>query len=216
MGITDIFRQQQDPYGPPTDQQVQDQIKQQYQDPLAAAQLSRAYDALGQDATGVAMITVENQKMIDQFKARMRGYIVKPTVNMETGEPGKPELVKFGEPVMSEEGINYLVGMMEMALTKSIMLSHIPIKNDKWILKNCQIFWRQVAVQIGLNSNDWRVDRKRRNTIAWELANLLYFNIMRAYDDGERRKLYPGQRNITTTMINPSTMQPEKRSMMSF
>lgn len=209
---------EQNAYPPlPTDEQVQQSVNQQYMDPLAAAQLTRATDQNQfSDSTGVANITLDTNKDIEEFKTRLRGYYMKPRVNLETGEELEPERVKFGDPVMNEEGINHLVGLLKFVLNKNTTLSNTLVSKEKEVEKICGSFMRTIALQIGINSEDWKVDRKRRDSLPEELALTLKWNIMRSYDDGERRKLYPGQRNITTTMINPSTMQPEKRSMISF
>ena len=124
---------------PPTDREVAQQVQQQYIDPLAQAQLARAngaFDPSG-DSTGVAMITVENRRMIDEFRARLRGYTIVRRINVDTGEEQEPEIKKFGEPVMNEEGVNHLVGLYEFTISKSIMLSNIPIKGTK-ISKNAK------------------------------------------------------------------------------
>lgn len=195
----------------PPPQQI---IGEQYMDPLAAAQLSRAYE-VDNGAVGVAMITVDNKRIIDEFKNRLQGYTLRPRINVETGEVNGYDKDRFGDPVMNEEGINHLCGLFEFTLNKAIMLSNIPTKDEKWIKNNCRVFWRTIALQLAVNAEKWNVDRSRRDSIPYEMANQLYFTIMRAYDDGERRKLYPGQRNITTTMINPAATQ-EKRPIIGF
>ena len=203
MPIVDVTPQQPMPEQPQT------------MDPMMAAQLTRMYEA-DAGAVGVAQITVDNKKLVEEFKARMRGYIIRRKFNMDTGQEEGNELVKFGEPVMNEEGINHVCGLLESFLSKNIMLSNIPLKDHKQILIFCRVFYRTIAAQIAFNSELWRVDRSRRDTIPSELSTMLYTNFMRAYDDGERRKLYPGQKNITTTMINPAQLQPERRSLINF
>ena len=186
-----------------------------YLDPMQAAQMTRGFDS-DPSSVGIAQITVDNKRMIDEFRARLRGYRVVHRVNPETGEEAPPESVKFGEPVLNEDGINHLCGILESALSKNIMLSNIPIKDEKWIKKVCAVFMRTIALQIGINSEKWRVDRTRRDFIPMEMTLLLHANYMRAYDDGERRKLYPGQKHVTTTMINPALSQPERRPILGF
>lgn len=186
-----------------------------YLDPMAAAQLSRSWE---QDASavGVAHITVDNRRIIDEFKSRLRGYIIQRQFDSDTGEELAPKMIKNGSPVMNEEGVNHLCGILEASLSKSIMLSNIPTKDAKWIPKVCSVFWRTAALQIAINSEEWNVDRSRRDYIPMELSILLHSNFMRSFEDGERKKLYPGQKHVTTTMINPASMQPERRSFINF
>lgn len=198
-------------------QYVQPDYSQQYMDPLAAAQLSNSYDRMGiSDSVGVANITVDNHKIIEEFKSRLQGYTLKRRFNLETGQEMEPEKIIFTAPVMNDEGVNHLCGLMEVALAKNIMLSNIPEKDHLHIKQIAKIFWRTAALQIAINSERWKVDRTRRDSIPLEMSLTLYTNLMRAYDDGERRKLYPGQKNITTTMINPAQMQPERKPFIHF
>lgn len=196
---------------PPTPQQpVYEQL-----DPLAAAQLSRNWEQ-DPSAVGVAQITVDNRRIIEEFKARLRGYIVERRFDFSTGMELEPQVKKFGLPLMNEEGINHLCGILESALSKNIMLSNIPTKDERWIKQVCRTFWRTIALQIAVNSQHWQVDRSRRDILPMEMSLLLHANYMRAFEDGERRKLYPGQKHVTTTMINPAQLQPEKRQLISF
>lgn len=184
-------------------------------DPMAAAQLSRQWET-DPSAVGVAQITVDNRRIIEEFKARLRGYFIQRQFDENTGEELEPKKILLGSPVMNEEGVSHLVGLLEASLSKSIMLSNIPTKSEKWIEKVCSVFWRTAALQIAINSEGWSVDRSRRDYIPMELSLLLKSNYMRSFEDGERKKLYPGQKHISTTMYNPATMQPERRSFINF
>lgn len=183
-------------------------------DPLAAAQIySRLED---NSSVGIANITVDNRRIIEEFRERLRGYRIKKKINYETGEIIGVENEKFGEPMMSEDGINHLCGLLESALSKNIMLSNIPLSDKRSIIKMTQVFYRTIALQIAVNSEKWCVDRSRRDSIPLEISILFYSNLMRAFDDGERRKLYPTQKNLTSMNINPAQLQQQNKPLISF
>lgn len=196
-------------------QVIQDAQALPSMDPLSAAQINRTWDS-NDNYFGIANLTVDNKRNVEEFRARLRGYSIKRRYDSNTGVELEAKLDKYGEPMMNDEGINHLCGILESFMSKGIMLSNIPEKMFNQIDKWCRVFMRTVAVQLAVNSEKWSVDRSRRDSIPSEMTLLLKMNMLRAYEDGERKKIYPGQKNITTNMLSGIAQSPPQNKMSRF
>lgn len=167
------------------------------------------------EMVGLAGVTIDNKEIVEEFRAKLRGYKLKKTYDPRTGEE-KTEPEKFGEPFCNDDGINELSGDLAIYTSKIWILSNIP-KNESNMIKNI-IFTiaLDTSFKIAMNTRKWNVDKTRRSTILDLFVFTIYSNIMRGYDDGERTKLYPTQRHMTSTSIMPGMMQPEKKSIFGF
>ena len=188
--------------------------EQQY-DPLAISEMHRRLENEQSGFVGIATLTLDNTRTIDEFRARLQGKVLKRRVNLETGEEMQPIEEKRGEPLMNNEGINHLVGALEFCLSRNITLSNIPKEREKMIRTLSETYARTMALQIALNSSKWSVDRNRRDNLPLEIEIMIYSNLMRAYDNGERRQIYPTNKHLVYGP-NPNNQLPEKKPLLGF
>lgn len=166
-----------------------------------------------EEMAGLSRVTLDNDSAIDDFASKLRGFRVRYDIDMQTGLPQK-RVERFGKPFCNESGVNELIGDLRMYMNKAIMLSNIPKSERDMIDKWCLVVAIDTMEKIAMNTEAWSVDRSKRSTILDLFMGAIWFNMMRAYEDGERRKLYPGEKNINMNSTLPHMMPPQKRSVL--
>lgn len=158
----------------------------------------------------LAQKTLDNQETIEQFRNGLKGYRKRKDFDIVTGKE-VITIEKFGEPVMNENGINELCRDLEMYLSKPFILSNFPEKDKPRIDKMMTSIWRRVASKLIVNATRYELDKTRRPSITMQMVFIIYANIMRSYEDGERPRLYGTQKQVIhqSSYTNP-TMQPKK------
>lgn len=195
MDLFNLFHRQ------PTEQELMQQAAQvQSQSPLdamSAAQLGKMWNNDENYSFGIANLTLDNRRAVEEFRAKLRGYEIVRRVDKDGNELA-PEKKMFGDPMMNENGVSHLCGLLESAMSKNIILSNIPKERERQVNVFCRVFGRTIIAQIAFNSERWQIDNSRRDSIPVEMSLMLWSSLMRGYDDGERRKLYPTQKNVST------------------
>lgn len=166
-----------------------------------------------QELNGLVSITIDNSEILEDFTTKLRGYRIKKEFDLKTGTV-KPKLIKVGRPFCSDDGINEMAGDLQMYLSKGFMLTNIP-KNERIVINKMMIIiGHEVSAKLLMNVEEWQVDRTRMSTITTSFITIVWANFMRGFEDGERTKLYPTQKNISMTSTLPHLQQPQKRNIM--
>jgi hypothetical protein len=162
---------------------------------------------------GLANVTLDNNENIEEFASKLRGYriIVEPDLN--TGRPVQ-RIQRYGKPFCNDDGINELVGDLRVYLSKGWMLSNIPKADRSFINNMCMVVAIEIGEKMAMNVEKWAIDRTRMSTVSSLFVFTVFSNVMRSYEDGERTKLYPTQKNINMTSMLPH-MQQQKKDIMS-
>jgi hypothetical protein len=162
---------------------------------------------------GLAHVTLENEQIIEEFANKLRGYRIKYELDPKTASPIK-KIERFGKPFCNDDGINELVGDLRMYTSKAFMLSNIPTKDKDRIKKWCLVIAIGMTDKIKVNTSRWSVDTTRRSTVMDIFMSIVEFNMLRSFEDGERTKLYPTQKNINMSSSLPHMMPQQKRSVL--
>lgn len=164
----------------------------------------------------IAQYTTDNEEVIQKFRAGLQGYKLEFNYNIETGKKEK-EIVKFGERALNDEGVNELCRDLELYLSKPFILSNFPESDKTRIDVIMKVIWKTTSSKLIVNAQKYDLDKSRRPSIVREMVFIIYSNIMRSYEDGERPKLYGTQKQVMHTSINQpfNNMQP-KRGIFGF
>ena len=166
-----------------------------------------------EEMVGLANVTLDNDPVIEEFANKLRGYRIRYDIDPNTAMPVK-KIERFGRPFCNDDGINELIGDLRMYMNKAIMLSNIPNKDKDMISNWCLIIAIDTEEKIAMNSEKWSVDKTKRSTILDLFVMSVWFNMMRSYEDGERTKLYPTQKNISMSSSLPHMMPQQKKSVL--
>lgn len=165
-----------------------------------------------EEMVGLANVTLDNDPVIEEFANKLRGYKIRYDIDPYNAMPVK-KIERFGRPFCNNDGINELVGDLRMHMNKAVMLSNVPKADKKMIEYWCLIIAIDTLEKIAMNSERWCVDRTKRSTILDLFMSAVWFNMMRSFEDGERTKLYPTQKNISMNSTLPH-MMPQKKSVL--
>lgn len=164
------------------------------------------------EMTGIANITVDNSEIIEDFAAQLRGYKIKHEIDPLTGKI-VPRKMKLGKPFCNDEGVNELVGVLAMMMSKSWMLTNIPKRDRGFIDRLMLINGIELSEKMVKNVERWQMDRTRMSSISTQIISTAFGNIMRGFEDGERTKIYPTQKNVNMTSNLPHMNPAPKRSL---
>lgn len=165
-----------------------------------------------EEMVGLANVTLDNDPVIEEFANKLRGYRIRYDINPVTALPVKT-VERFGRPFCNDDGINELIGDLRMHMNKATMLSNVPTKEKDMIGTWCLVIAIDTMEKIAMNSERWSIDRTKRSTILDIFISAVWFNMMRSFEDGERTKLYPTQKNISMSSTMPH-MMPQKKSVL--
>lgn len=183
-----------------------------YNDPLSMSnpQISSFRD--NEDMVGLASITLDNEDVIEKFRAKLRGFNIKKKYNPKT-QSEEEEIVRFGKPFCNDDGINEITGDLELLCSKIITLGNVPKNKEDMIPKLIKNISWSVSTKIVMNNEKWNVDRSRRSTVMDLFRTIAWTNMMRGYEDGERIKMYKSQRQTINTNLQGMVPQQEKKSL---
>jgi hypothetical protein len=158
---------------------------------------------------GLANVTLDNNENVEEFASKLRGYRIAYDINVQTGMPEK-KITRFGRPFCNDDGVNELVGDLRVYLSKGWMLSNIP-KADRHMINNmCHVIAIEIEEKMAMNVENWALDRTRMSTVSSLFVFTIWGNVMRSFEDGERSKLYPTQKNINMNSTMGQMVQPKK------
>lgn len=149
----------------------------------------------GQGNAQIAQFAIENDQIIEDIKEELRGYRVNKRFNIETKKE-ETEKVKFGEPIMNDTGINETCRILRLFLSKPFLLSNFPKEDRPRIDRMMMILWKKLAAKYAICADQYELDRSRRSDIAFSIVSVVYMNIMRSYEDGERPRMYGSHKTV--------------------
>jgi len=161
---------------------------------------------------GLAAITLDNDQIIEDFASQLRGYIKRAYPDAKTGEI-KYEIVKTGEPFCNDKGVNELRSQLAMRLSKVWILTNIPKKEYDFIYRMMIVTGSEIADMFVMNAYNWEIDFTRASSVTTQFTGIVYANLLRGSEGGEREKLY--SKNIQMTSTMPHMMPPKKESAFS-
>lgn len=181
----------------------------------AAMQMLNAPQSQGN--AQIAQFSVENDEIIETIKVELQGYRI--VRNYDFGS--KQETIKkelFGEPVMNDMGINETCRTLRMFLSKPFVLSNFPKEDRGRIDTMMKILWKKLASNYATMGSQYQLDKSRRSGLAFSIVSMVYMNVMRSYEDGERPRMYGSHKTLQSIQSygNPAGQQPQKKFMGIF
>lgn len=170
----------------------------------------------GQGNAQIAQFAIDNDEIIDTIKSELEGYRIVKKYDMDSKQM-KDERETFGEPIMNEKGINETCRILRMFLSKPFLLSNFPKEDRKRIDTMMQILWKKLAGKYAVMAESYGLDRSRRSDLAFSITMMVYMNIMRSYEDGERPRMYGSHKTVQSIQQTSSAFQqPQKKFLGIF
>lgn len=157
---------------------------------------------------GMAEFTTNNEEPIEKFKEGLRGYRQTKEYDLQTGQT-RVVIHQFGEPAMNDQGVNELGRDLDMYLSKPFILSNVPKEDKKRIDAMMKIIWKRISSKLVVNAKRYQLDKSRRPSIVAEMVTMIYLNMLRSYNDGERPLMYGAHKTLQTISThNQNAGQP--------
>lgn len=151
---------------------------------------------------------------IEEFKSQLRGYRV---VEIEVRGEIKKVKQEIGKPAMTDDGINYCVGIMRLYSSKTFTLTNYSGKEGegiKIIKKISYIESVKIAATLMANRHGWQIDPVKRSTISNHLSDYLFSSMCRSLDMQTAAKYWNTQKGITHINQQLSGVEDKKRSLL--
>jgi hypothetical protein len=182
--------------------------------PMESAQSMALMRQADNPSFELGQLALDPNEDIEQFKSFLRGYVIQQAED----EKGNPTLKKIvtGAPLMNEKGVEAIAGSMRVYGGKNFVLTNYTSGNSSQggkidqAIKDIRkrVLWAgiKMSVALGINRIEWGRDSSARLVIINMYTDVLEATLLRSLDDGERRKYYNTQKQITHTnqqqMIN--------------
>jgi hypothetical protein len=162
-------------------------------------------------ASVIAEVQPFIDKLIETIKSELQGKRLEKSFDMDKKKDVVKE-VTFGEPIMNDKGINETCRILRMFLSKPFLLSNFPKEDRPRIDMMMIILWKKLAGKYAVQAQEYALDRSRRSDIAFSIVSMVYMNIMRSYEDGERPRMYGSHKTVQSIQQNSngSMQQPKK------
>lgn len=203
--------------GKKEEQPMIDPALQYQQQGLDPAMMQLLNQSGGQGSAQIAQFAIDNDDIIETIKEELRGFRVVKKYNLETKqEESVPQT--FGTPVMNDEGINETCRILRMFLSKPFLLSNFPNEDRDRIDMMMKILWKKLASKYAIMADKYSLDRTRRSDLAFSITMMVYMNIMRSFEDGERPRMYGSHKTIQSIQQSgPSaSAAPQKKFLGMF
>lgn len=184
----------------------------QYSQGIDPAMMSLLNAPQGQGQAQIAQFAIDNDDIIETIKHELSGKRTVRKYNMDTKKE-EIEVETFGTPIMNDKGINETCRILRMFLSKPFLLSNFPKEDRPRIDRMMVILWKKLASKYATMVDDYEIDRNRRSDIAFSIVSMVYMNIMRSYEDGERPRMYGSHKTIQSIQQNTTgnvSAQPKK------
>lgn len=149
----------------------------------------------GQANAQIAQFAIENDDIVEQIKQELRGYRYEKTYD-PIKKIEKLEVIKFGDPIMNDLGINETCRILRMFLSKPFLLSNFPESDRGRIDMMMKILWKKLASKYAILGEKYALDKTRRSDLAFSIVMIVYMNIMRSFEDGERPRMYGSHKTL--------------------
>lgn len=141
--------------------------------------------------------------VLDEIKFYLKQY------DKDNGGKWKP-IFKDVTPLMSDEGINDLMGTLRGYVNKNLVLSNL---NDKQIVEVMCDVCKTLRVFLVCKHKQYRIEKKNFDNIYHTIENHIYIFLLRALNNGERRHL---RETHQFSEIKQSVEQREKKKFGVF
>jgi hypothetical protein len=145
----------------------------------------------------IAEFATSNDDIIEYIKEELRGYRIIRKYNMETKQEENTRQ-PFGVSVMNDEGINEVCRILRMFLSKPFLLSNFEKEDRYRIDMMMMILWKKLAAKFATCADKYELDRSKRSDLAFSIVSIVYMNVMRSYEDGERPRMYGSHKTINS------------------
>lgn len=144
----------------------------------------------------LANVTLNTDELLAEFERLLRGQIW-------DGQKGAYILVH--KPIANDDGVNALMKMLRFKVHKLIPLSNLPSEKD--IENSAKKFHKEVINILWANSRKYDIDDFDLSLTVNYITSLYFYQLMRAFKDGERQLL------ATTTQRHEHVIdRPENKS----
>lgn len=143
----------------------------------------------------LAMLTIQNQDLLDSLELFMSGMELRNVFNNKTGE-NETKAVKVSAPVVNKAGRSSIINFVRMHIHRNTILSSAREENEiKMLLTETHI---TITKEILNNSAKelYDVDLKKVEALAWAIMNAIRSAMNRGYNRGEGELLYGGRKEI--------------------
>ena len=147
--------------------------------------------------TGVYEKVIDNNELLDELMHTLRGQFVDNLTNT---------IVNQGEPIVSEEAINWIIGRLLPYTSKIFSLSFLDEKTVKQIIYEFEI---ELSLDLMFPAN-YGIERKNRDYIKWLMVHTFQASIYKALH-GETIKRILEVHHIQETTIK---QEREKQSIL--
>lgn len=162
----------------------------------------------------IAQFAIDNDDIVENIKEELRGYRVIREFDMDKNAVVEKK-IKFGDAVMNDTGINETCRVLRMFLSKPFLLSNFKEEDRYRIDMMMLILWKKLASKYAIMHQAYELDRNRRSDLAFSIVSMVYMNIMRSFEDGERPKMYGSHKTVQSIQQNGMAI-PQKKSWSLF
>ena len=153
------------------------------------------------DRENMIIWQLDPREIIEEIEHFLRGE--KLGINKETN---KREWMAWGEPLMTESGIKTIITLLRSRLNKVLVLSNLDDEQVMRIALETRLDIIQLLFTMG---DEWKIRREFLSSIRAFIDHQVYTLLRRAYQDGERGKIYTAQQYVKQEIIDDR--QQEKR-----
>jgi hypothetical protein len=131
---------------------------------------------------------LDPKEIIDEIEHYLRGE--KLVSNPDTK---KREWVAWGNPLMAEEGIKTIISLLRARLNKVLVLSNLPDDQVRRIA--LEVRWDIIDL-LFMMYKEWQIRKEYLSAIVKFIDHEVYALLRRAFEDGERNKIYTTQQYV--------------------